>query len=98
MSPQARSKRNLDDLVTAAADKSGEVAQSRSASGGSARQLKVSRESVRRWSNQIAKQGMAGLKKAARAGRPPGLSAAELKKLETLLQAGPEKAGFSSGL
>jgi transposase len=41
---------------------------------------------------------MAGLQKAARAGRPPGLSAAELKKLETLLQAGPEKAGFSNGL
>ncbi len=63
-----------------------------------ARQVKVSRESVRRWSNQIAKQGAAGLKKAARAGRPPGLSAVELKELEALLRAGPEKAGFPNGL
>ena len=63
-----------------------------------ARQVKVSRESVRRWWNQIAKQGAASLKKAGRAGRRPRLSAIELEKLEKLLRAGPEKAGFSNGL
>jgi transposase len=63
-----------------------------------ARQVEVSRESVRRWSNQIAKQGATGLKKAERAGRPPRLSAAELEKLEALLREGPEKAGFPNGL
>jgi transposase len=62
-----------------------------------ARQVKVSRESVWRWSNQIAKQGATGLKKAERAGRRPGLSAAELEKLEALLREGPEKAGFPNG-
>jgi transposase len=64
-----------------------------------ARRVKVSRESVRRWSNQITKHGVAaGLKKAGRAGRRPRLSAAELEKLETLLREGPDKAGFPNGL
>jgi transposase len=64
-----------------------------------ARHLKVSRESVRRWADQIARHGSAKiLKKAGRAGRKGRLDAAELAKLETILKSGPEKAGFSTGL
>ena len=64
-----------------------------------ARRLKVTRESVRRWANQIASNGAGeGLKKAGRAGRIPRLGAAEMEKLEKILLAGPEKAGFPNGL
>lgn len=64
-----------------------------------ARRCKVSRESVRRWWNQIViHSSTKGLKKAGRAGRKPQLEAAELEKLEALLRAGAEKAGFPNGL
>lgn len=64
-----------------------------------ARRVKVSRESVRRWANQIATSGAEeGLKKAGRAGRVARLGPAELQKLEQILLAGPEKAGFPNGL
>lgn len=97
MSPGARNTRDFDQLerrrMTAAKLLNRGVRQA-----DVARQVKVSRESVRRWSNQIAKQGATGLKKADRAGRRPRLSAAELEKLEALLREGPEKAGFPNGL
>ena len=64
-----------------------------------ARRTKVSRESVRRWWNQMVLHGSTrGLKKAGRAGRKSRLEPAELEKLEAILQAGPEKAGFPNGL
>ena len=64
-----------------------------------ARQVKVSRESVRRWANQMVKHGSAqALRKAGRAGRKPALGTGELQKLEELLRKGPEKAGFPNGL
>ncbi len=64
-----------------------------------ARRVRVSRESVRRWANQITSSGAdEGLKKAGRAGRLPRLGSAELARLEEMLLAGPEKAGFPNGL
>jgi len=64
-----------------------------------ARRTKVSRESVRRWWNQIVRHGAAkGLQKAGRAGRKSRLAASQIEKLETILLAGPEQAGFSNGL
>jgi transposase len=64
-----------------------------------ARRAKVSRESVRRWWNQMMLHGSTqGLKKAGRAGRRSKLTLEELGKLETILRAGPEKAGFRNGL
>jgi transposase len=97
MSPRAKSARDFDELerrrMRAARSLDRGVRQAEVA-----RQVKVSRESVRRWANQIAKQGVAGLEKAGRAGRRPQLSAADLEKLEVLLRAGPEKAGFPNGL
>lgn len=64
-----------------------------------ARRVQVSRESVRRWADQITKYGSAKiLKKAGRAGRKGKLDAAQLGRLETILKSGPERAGFSTGL
>jgi transposase len=64
-----------------------------------ARRVKVSRESVRRWADQIASKGAEkGLRKAGRAGRLPRLGADELARLEQILLAGPERAGFPNGL
>lgn len=64
-----------------------------------ARRLKVSRESVRRWADQIASHGSTKvLKKAGRAGRKARLGATELARLETILKAGSENAGFPSGM
>lgn len=59
-----------------------------------ARRVMVSRESVRRWSNQIAQHGVQGLKRAGHVGRRPRLSAAELEKLAGILRTGAKKAGF----
>src|SRR3954467_11627233 len=64
-----------------------------------ARQVKVSRESVRRWANRMAQEGAAAaLRKAGRAGRKPRLSEKQLQQLEARLREGAEKAGFSNGL
>lgn len=64
-----------------------------------ARRCKVSRESVRRWWNRIVIDGSTqGLKRTGRAGRKPQLESAQLKKLEALLRAGADKAGFPNGL
>jgi transposase len=63
-----------------------------------ARQVGVSRESVRRWANRIALDGLAGLKRAERTGRPGGLNGRDFRRLLELLEAGPEKSGYSNGL
>src|SRR3954468_1379752 len=64
-----------------------------------ARQVKVSRESVRRWANRMAQEGAAAaLRKAGRAGRKPRLSEKQLQQLEARLREGAEKAGFPNGL
>src|SRR5437763_6020815 len=64
-----------------------------------ARQVKVSRESVRRWANRMAQEGAAAaLRKAGRAGGKPRLSEKQLQQLEARLREGAEKAGFPNGL
>ncbi len=47
-----------------------------------ARRLRVHRQSVIRWTRQLAQSGRAGLKKAAITGRKPRLSGAQLKHIE----------------
>ena len=63
-----------------------------------ARRLGVSRESVRRWANRIAVNGVGGLKTPGRTGRRAELTAADLRKLAEMLIRGPEKAGYPNGL
>jgi len=63
-----------------------------------ARRLGVHRQSVIRWARQLDKSGVAGLKKAGRAGRKPGLGVAQLRAIERGLKRGPEALGYPTGL
>lgn len=63
-----------------------------------ARQLGVTRQSVSRWHATLRKHGRAGLRRAKRAGRPPALTPADLKRVERALKAGPEAQGYATGL
>jgi transposase len=63
-----------------------------------ARRVGVHRQSVNRWAQQLAKGGRPGLKRAARAGRPPQLSAADLQRIEQGLKRGPEALGYRTSL
>jgi len=63
-----------------------------------ARRVGVHRQSVSRWARELEQQGLRGLRKAKRTGRPPKLSAAQLRELERALKGGPEAFGFTSGL
>jgi transposase len=63
-----------------------------------ARELGVHRQSVSRWARELEQSGVRGLRKAKHTGRPPKLSAAQLRDLERALKRGPEAFGFASGL
>ncbi len=63
-----------------------------------ARRLGVHRQSVIRWARQLAQTGVAGLKKAGRAGRKPRLGVTELRAIERRLKRGPEALGYATGL
>jgi len=63
-----------------------------------ARKVGAHRQSVSRWAGELEESGWRGLRKAERTGRPPKLSAAQLRDLERALKRGPESFGFSSGL
>jgi transposase len=63
-----------------------------------ARRLGVHRQSVIRWARQLTQSGVAGLKKAGRAGRKPRLSVVQLRAIERGLQRGPETLGYTTGL
>ena len=58
----------------------------------------VSRQSVSRWGSKLGEEGLRGLRRASRAGRNPRLDGKQLGQLARLLQAGPEAAGFPTGL
>lgn len=63
-----------------------------------ARALEVSRQSVSRWYEQWRQGGDAALKQAARAGRPPLLSAAQLGAVEKVLLKGAVAYGYPNEL
>lgn len=63
-----------------------------------ARALRVSAQSVSHWHREWQQDGMRALKKAKRSGRPPKLSAAELKKVERALLEGPRAHGYPTDL
>lgn len=62
------------------------------------RRLKVSNQTVSRWRKQHQKGGDAALRRAGRAGRLPGLKAADRGRLVDLLQQGPERLGYETPL
>ncbi len=63
-----------------------------------ARRLGVHRQSVNRWSRQLSEAGIAGLKKAGRAGRKPRLTTLDREKIKEALKRGPEALGYDTGL
>jgi len=63
-----------------------------------ARQVQVSRQSVMRWADTLERQGIKGLGRASRFGRPPRLSDAQLRELERHLKAGALAAGYATEL
>ena len=63
-----------------------------------ARRLKVARQTVSAWRRQYRRQGVAGLRRAGRAGRKPLLDAAQRERLTALLLEGPEAHGFPTPL
>lgn len=63
-----------------------------------ARRVSVHRQSVNRWAQQLAAGGRAALKRAPRTGRPPQLSAADVRRIEQGLRRGPEALGYRTSL
>ena len=63
-----------------------------------ARQIGVHRQSVSRWAQQLQDGGRRSLRRAKQIGRPPRLTAADLRRVERGLQRGAEALGFDNGL
>ena len=63
-----------------------------------ARKVGVHRQSVSRWARELDISGVHGLRKAERTGRPPRLTAVQMRAIERALKRGAEVFGFSTGL
>jgi transposase len=63
-----------------------------------ARTLGVSRETVRRWADQLKTTGRAGLKAARRAGRKPRLTDDQVARVAAALVEGPMAQGYTTEL
>ncbi len=63
-----------------------------------ARRVGVHRQSVNRWARQLSEVGVAGLKKAGRAGRKARLTQKDLEKVRLALERGPEALGYDTSL
>ena len=63
-----------------------------------ARQVGAHRQSASQGAEALREKGRKGLKKAARAGRPPKLRAEDLKRIERGLKRGPEKLGNGTSM
>ena len=61
-----------------------------------ARWVEVSRQSVMRWSREFEKDGLRGLRRASRIGRPPGLSDRDLEQLAERLKTEPAGSALRS--
>jgi len=61
-----------------------------------ARWVKSSRQSVMRWSRLLERDGLRGLRRAERVGRPPVLTDPQLRRLAKLLKAGAVAAGYAT--
>jgi transposase len=60
--------------------------------------LKVDRSAVAKWIGWYNAQGADGLRSRKAPGRPPRLTAAQRRELSRTVTAGPEMAGFASGV
>jgi transposase len=60
--------------------------------------LDVTRGAINRWLQWYEAQGVEGLETVARPGRAPKLKAENQQELVTLIEAGPQAAGYSTGI
>jgi len=63
-----------------------------------ARKVGAHRQSVSRWAQELEEQGLAGLKRASRAGRKPRLSEEHLGWIQQALKRGPRAFGYATEL
>jgi transposase len=63
-----------------------------------ARRLRVCRQTVSRWAEELKAGGKDALRKAGRAGRKPDLTEADREHLAELLLKGPEELGYETPL
>jgi len=63
-----------------------------------ARRLKVSNQTVSRWTEPIRQGGLESLRQSGRAGRKPLLSDKSRSRLEELLKLRPEQLGYETSL
>jgi transposase len=63
-----------------------------------ARRVRVHRQSVSRWAEQLKQGGVRALRQAGRAGRKARLRPEDLRCIERGLKRGPEALGYESGL
>jgi transposase len=63
-----------------------------------ARQVQASVSSVWRWWQSYQRDGLRGLRPTPTPGRPPRLSAGQLRTLDRILVRGPRRAGYPTGL
>ena len=63
-----------------------------------ARHLEVSEMSVSRWAKTLEKNGLRGLRSAGRTGRHNRLDDRQRKRVERILQEGPQAHGYETGL
>ena len=63
-----------------------------------ARRCQVSRRTIHTWKSKIQKSGLEGLRLKKHLGRPQRLKAAQVKKLESILEKGALAAGYESEL
>lgn len=60
--------------------------------------LDVTRGSINKWLQWYEADGVEGLRTLAQPGRAPKLDAAQQQELATLVEAGPQAAGYSTGI
>ena len=63
-----------------------------------ARRVGAHRQSVNRWAQKLRKGGRPALKRARRTGRPPKLSAGDLRRIKQALRRGPGTIDSKTGL
>ncbi len=90
-------KRNFKELERRRL-KAGKLLQNGWSQADVARQVGVSRESVRRWADALHEQGAEGLRSSGRIGRPSRLGEEDLERLSELLEQGPEAHGYATNL
>lgn len=61
-------------------------------------ELDVTRGAINRWLQWFNAEGVDGLRPRPRSGRPPRLREAQCNELKELILAGPQAAGFSTGI